>query len=394
MTDRPGARPGPGTLAVHGTRSPEPGPLATPIVQSSTFVFESSAAMRRYLEGDDELYLYTRYANPTLRALEEAVAALEGGEAGVAFASGMAAITSAILAHVQAGDEVLASAALYGGTARFVRTVLPGLGVPSRLVPPDQLADLGPFATARTKVVVLESPTNPSLHVVDVAAVAASAHALGLTVIVDNTFASPVLQQPLRLGADVVMHSLTKCLAGHSDLIGGMLVGSAERMERVRSILKVFGGCLDPHAAWLALRGLKTVHLRVQRMCDNALALARFLDTHPKVERLLYPGLLSHPGHETARRQMSHFGGLLAFVPKGGLPAAERFYDRLRLMSRAASLGGVETLVSLPVYTSHYGYTEDQLAAAGVHPATVRVSLGVEDPSDLLADADQALGEA
>jgi len=385
------SRRGIGTRAVHGSKDPRPGPLAPPIVQTSTFVFASSAEMHRYLEGDEELCLYTRYENPTLRELEQALAALEEGEAAVVFSSGMAAASTGLLSLVKAGDEVLASASLYGGTTRFVREILPSLGVATRIVPPGDLERLGSVAGPRTKAVVLESPTNPSLDVVDLQAVAAAAHDRGLAVMVDNTFASPILQRPLGLGVDLVMHSLTKALGGHSDLIGGALVGSRERIDRARSLMKVLGGCLDPHSAFLARRGLKTLHLRVQRQCENALALALHLESHPKVARAIYPGLRSHPGHEVARRQMAGFGGVVAVVLKGGLPAAERFYDGLRLMARAASLGGTETLVSLPVHTSHYGYTDEQLKAAGVDPGTVRISLGVEDAADLIADADEAL---
>lgn len=380
-----------GTRAVHGAGDPRPGPLTTPVVQTATFVFESSKELRRYLDGDEELFLYTRYANPTLRALEQVLAALENAEAGLVLSSGMAAATTGLLSLVQAGDEVLASASLYGGTARFVREVLPRLGVTSRAIPPAELGRLGDVAGPRSRAVVVESPTNPSLEVIDLRALCAAAHDRGLTVMVDNTFATPVLQQPLDLGADLVMHSLTKALAGHSDLVGGALVGSRERIERARGLVKVLGGCLDPHAAFLALRGVKTLHLRVQRQCENALALAVHLERHPRVSRVIYPGLRSHPGHETARLQMSGFGGLVAFVLQGGLPAAERFYDGLELMARAASLGGVETLVSLPVHTSHHGYTDEQLAAAGVDAGMVRVSLGIEDAADLLEDADRAL---
>jgi cystathionine beta-lyase/cystathionine gamma-synthase len=380
-----------GTRAVHGAKDPKPGPLTTPIVQSSTFVFGSSAEMRRYLDGDEELYLYTRYANPTLRELETTLAALEEGEDALVLASGMAASTTGLLSLVKAGDEVLASASLYGGTTRLVREILPSLGVASRIVPLGQLKQLGAIATARTKALVVESPTNPSLDVVDLAAVTAAAHDHGVAVMVDNTFATPVLQRPLCLGADLVMHSLTKALGGHSDIIAGALVGSRERIEKARSLIKVLGGCLDPHSAFLAIRGLKTLHLRVHRQCENAMALALHLESHAKVARVLYPGLRSHPAHEVARLQMSGFGGVLAFVLRGGLPAAERFYDGLRLMARAASLGGVETLVSLPVHTSHHGYTDEQLKAAGVDPGTVRVALGVEDAPDLVEDADRAL---
>ena len=388
-----GERLGIGTRAVHGAPRPRQGPLTTPIVQSSTFVFESSAQMRRMLQGDGDLEyeFYTRYGNPTLRALEEALASLEEAEAGVVFASGMAAITTAILSVVEKGDEVLASASLYGGTTKFVRDYLPRLGMASRIVAPADLARIGSLAGPKTRAVVLYSPTNPAVEVVDVAAVAQQAHAAGLAVIVDNTFASPILQRPLALGADIVMHSLTKSLGGHSDVIGGALVGSRERMHRVREILKVLGGCLDPHPAFLVLRGLKTLHLRVARQCENAMALAVHLQDHPKVARVVYPGLPKHPGHEVARRQMSSYGGMVAFVLRGGLASAERFYDGLRLMARAASLGGVETLVSLPVHTSHHGYSEAQLRAAGIDPGLVRVSLGVEDAADLIADADAAL---
>ncbi len=380
-----------GTRAVHGARDPRPGPLTTPIVQSSTFVFASSAEMRRYLEGSDDLYLYTRYENPTLRELEHRLAALEEGEAALVLASGMAASTTGLLSLLKAGDEVLASASLYGGTTRLVREILPSLGIASRVVPPSELSKLGTLVGPRTKALVVESPTNPSLDVLDLGAVCAAAHDHGVAVMVDNTFASPILQRPLGLGADLVMHSMTKSLGGHSDLIGGALVGSRERIDKARSLLKVLGGCLDPHSAFLVLRGLKTLHLRVHRQGENAMALALHLESHPKVARVLYPGLRSHPGHEVARLQMSGFGGVLAFVLHGGLAAAERFYDGLRLMARAASLGGTETLVSLPVHTSHHGYTDEQLKAAGVDPGTVRVALGVEDAADLVEDADRAL---
>jgi cystathionine beta-lyase/cystathionine gamma-synthase len=383
---------GPGTTAVHGRREARPGPLTTPIVQSSTFAFADSGEMRRYLEGDERLYLYTRYENPTLRELEDSLAALEGGESALVFASGMAAMTTALFSLVQAGDEVLASASLYGGTTRFVREILPALGVSGRFVPPADLRRLDAVASPKSRVLVLESPTNPILEVVDIAAVARAAHERGLAVVVDNTFATPHLQRPLSLGADLVMHSLTKALSGHSDVMGGALVGSRERIERARSYLKVLGGCMDPHPAFLVLRGLKTLHLRVARQCENALALARHLQGHPKMRQVVYPGLPTHPGHEVARRQMSAFGGLVTIVLEGGLAAAERFYDGLKLISRAASLGGVESLASLPVHTSHHGFSDEQLRAAGIDRAMVRLSMGVEDAPDLIADVEQALG--
>ncbi len=380
-----------GTRAVHGRRGARPGPLTTPIVQASTFAFASSAEMQRYLHGEEELYLYTRYENPTLRELGESLAALEEAEAGLVFASGMAAITTALLSLVKAGDEVLASASLYGGTTRLVREVLPALGIGGRLVPLADPAHLDRVVGPQSRVLVIESPTNPSLDVLDIAALAAAAHDRGLVVVADNTFATPCLQRPLKLGADIVMHSLTKALSGHSDVIGGALLGSRERIERARAMLKVLGGCMDPHPAFLVLRGLKTLHLRVPRQCASALALARHLEGHPKLSRVLYPGLPGHSGHEVARRQMSAFGGIVSIVLAGGLAAAERFYDGLQLVARAASLGGVESLVSLPVHTSHHGYTAEQLRAAGVDAGTARISVGVEDVEDLIVDVDQAL---
>jgi cystathionine beta-lyase/cystathionine gamma-synthase len=382
---------GPGTTAVHGRRKPRPGPVTAPIVQSSTFAFASSEEMRRYLAGDPELCLYTRYENPTLRELEEALAALEGAEAGLVFSSGMAAITTALFSLVRAGDEVLASASLYGGTTRFVREVLPALGVNGRFVAPADLTRLDRVATAKSRALVIESPTNPVLDVVDIEAVARSARERGIVLVVDNTFASPIVQRPLALGADLVMHSLTKALSGHSDVMGGALVGSRERIAQARSFLKVLGGCMDPLPAFLVLRGLKTLHLRVARQCETALALARRLEGHARLRRVIYPGLPSHPGHEIARRQMTGFGGVVSFVLEGGLPAAERFYDRLELVTRAASLGGVDSLVSLPVHTSHHGFTDEQLRLAGIDAGMVRLSLGVEDAEDIVADVEQAL---
>jgi cystathionine beta-lyase/cystathionine gamma-synthase len=306
----------------------------------------------------------------------------------------MAAMTTALLSRVKAGDEVLASASLYGGTTRLVREVLPALGIPGRLVSPGDLTSLDRVASAASRVLVIETPTNPSLDVVDIRAVADAAHARGIELIVDNTFATPVLQRPLELGADLVMHSLTKALAGHSDVMGGALAGRRERIEKAHDTLKVLGGCMDPHPAFLILRGIKTVHLRVARQSESALALARHCEGHPKVRRVLYPGLTSHPGHEVARRQMSAFGGILSLVLAGGLPAAERFYDGLRLVARAASLGGVESVTSLPVHTSHVGYTDEQLKAAGVDPGQVRISIGVEDAADLIEDVARALDGA
>jgi cystathionine beta-lyase/cystathionine gamma-synthase len=303
----------------------------------------------------------------------------------------MAAATTGILSLLEPGDEVLASASLYGGTARFVRDILPRFGFRGRVVPVPDLVKVASLAGERTRVLVVESPTNPMVEIVDLAAVAAAAHDRGIAVFVDNTFATPVVQRPLTLGADLVMHSLSKALGGHSDIIGGALIGSRARIEKAHALLKILGGCIDPHTAFLVERGLKTVHLRVQRQCENAMALATRLEKHPKLRRVAYPGLASHPGHEVARRQMSAFGGVVALVLAGGLAAAEKFYDGLQLVSRAVSLGGVESLISLPMHTSHYGFNDAQLAQAGIDAGTVRISLGVEDAADIIADVERAL---
>lgn len=382
---------GVGTRAVHGPRPIRSGPLATPIVQTSTFVFESSDQMRRFLDGDPDLHLYTRYSNPTVAVLEESLAELEGGEAALALSSGMAAMTTALWSLVSSGDEILASSSLYGGTTKFLRTVLSRFGVDHKIVPVRDLANLERHVSERSKVVVLESPTNPNVDIVDIAAVAKEAHARGLVLIVDNTFATPFNQRPLELGADIVMHSLTKALSGHNDLIGGALVGSKERIGAARDLMKILGGCLDPHAAYLVIRGLKTLHLRAERQASNALLIARALEGHPRLSRVIYPGLASHPGHTTATAQMATFGSMIAVVVKGGLAAAERCYDRLELVARAASLGGVETIVSLPLHTSHHGYSEEQLAVAGVEAGMMRFSIGIEDAADVIADIEQAL---
>ena len=382
---------GAGTTAVHGAHGARSGPLTPPIAQTSTFAFASTAELRRYLDGDPALYLYTRYANPTLRELEDTLAALEGAEAALALSSGMAAMSTAVLSLVRAGDEVLASASLYGGTVKLLTELLGRFSVAARFVPPAELARVDRLAGEQSRLLIVESPTNPTLDVVDIGAVCAAARARGLAVVVDNTFATPLLQKPLALGADLVMHSLTKALAGHSDLIGGALVGSRTRIEAARATMKVLGGCLDPHAAFLALRGLRTLHLRVERQCRNALALARHFEGHAALRRVHYPGLESHPGHATARRQMAAFGGIVTFELRGGIEAAERFFDRLQLVARAASLGGVESLASLPVHTSHHGLPEAALRAAGIDPGMVRLSIGVEDEADLVADLEQAL---
>jgi len=380
------------TRAIHGGELKHGlnAPVTAPVVRSSNFTFASTAEMKRWAEGKSKAYIYTRYGNPTLAVAEAKIADLENGEAAVVTASGSAAISSALLAVLQAGDELLATRQLYGGSYRLMRDVLPRMGIHVQHAPAD-LAGADQMVNKKTRAIYVETPTNPTLGIVDLKKVVALARKHKLVSIIDNTFATPVLQKPLDMGFDLVLHSATKYLAGHSDLVAGAVAGSRALVGKVRSMMISLGGSMDPDPAYLLIRGLKTLELRVRRQSESALAVAKFLNGHPKVERVHYPGLASHPDHQLAKRQMSGFGGMLAFDLKGGLPAARRFCDRSKLFLLAASLGGVESLIVLPIYTSHYRMGTAELAAAGVRPGTVRMSIGLEDPRDLLADLSSAL---
>ena len=380
------------TRAVHvgESRHGVGGPVVSPVVQSATFTFASVEEMKRWAEGRSKADIYTRYGNPTLRVAEAKLAALEEGEAGLVTASGMAAISSTLLTFVGAGEEIIATRRLYGGTYRLMRDLLPRFGIKVHFVEND-LREVEARVTPRTRLLYTETPTNPTLGIVDLRKAAALARRLGLVSAVDNTFATPVLQRPLTLGFDVVCHSATKYLGGHSDVIAGAVAGRRKLVEKIRHTMIELGGSLDPAACYLLIRGMKTLETRMRRQTATALQVARFLERHPKVARVHYPGLRSHPGHALARRQMSGFGAMLAFDLKGGLGAARRFGNRIRLFLLAGSLGGVESLAVLPIYTSHHHMSVEELAAAGVSPGTVRLSIGVEDAADLLADLKQAL---
>jgi methionine-gamma-lyase len=384
---------GPQTQAIHGgepNRRGVNGPIVTEIIRSSTFTFSSTEEMKLWAEGKNKAYIYTRYGNPTLTVAQKKIAALEGAEAAIVTSSGMAAISSSLLAALKAGDEVISTAQLYGGSYRLMRDIFPNMGIKVHQVGTD-LAGLETIVNASTRVLYVETPTNPTLRLVDIHKAVAFAKKHKLVSIIDNTFATPVLQNPIALGYDMVVHSATKALAGHSDIIAGVSVGNAHWMERVRQMIIYLGGSMDPGAAYLLIRGIKTLGVRVERQCENAMAVAKFLEKHPKVARVHYPGLKSHADHALAKKQMRGFGGMLAFDLKGGLPAARRFCDRVRLFLMAASLGGVESLVILPLYSSHYNMSGEELRRAGVSPGTVRVSLGLEDKEDLIDDLKQAL---
>ena len=380
------------SLAIHAGEEKfgKNGPVGTTIARTATFAFANSAEMKRWSEGTSAEYMYTRYANPTLAVAEEKIARLEGAEAGVVTASGMAAISSALLSVLKAGDEVIASRSLYGGTYRLMRDIFPRLGIVVRQVDTD-LAGVERMVNPRTKALYVESPTNPSLQLVDLRKAAAFAKEWDLISLVDNTFASPILQKPFELGFDLVIHSATKYLAGHSDVIAGVVVGRASLIKQVREMVIGLGGSMDPEAAFLLIRGMKTLDARVKTQCATAMKVAKFLENHPKVAKVHFPGLASHADHALAKRQMRGYGAMMAFEMKGGLGAATRFCDRVKVFTLAGSLGGVESLVLLPVYSSHFRMSEKELKAAGVSPGMVRVSIGLEAAEDLIEDLRQAL---
>lgn len=367
-------------------------PLTTPIYETTTFTFESAEEVKAYQEGRSQKYLYSRYTNPTVVEAERTIAALEGADAALVLASGQAATATALLTLAHAGDEIACSSAIYGGTLHLLGEVLSKFGVRARFLSLEQLASPAEALSQETKVLWFESPINPTLRCVDVARVAAAARAAGVVSIVDNTFASPINQQPLALGVDLVMHSATKYLNGHSDVTAGVLAGRAGLIERMLEVRKLLGTVLDPAAAYALGRGLKTLAVRVERHNANAMAVARWLERDPRVETVYYPGLESHPDHQIAARQMRGFGGMICIDLGGGYERAAAFFDRLKLIRRAASLGGVESLCSLPVLTSQWGHSDEELMRAGITASMARLSIGLEDPEDLIADLDQALG--
>jgi cystathionine beta-lyase/cystathionine gamma-synthase len=367
-------------------------PLTTPIYETTTFVFDSAAEVRDYSEGRSQKFLYTRYGNPTVTAVEEKLARLEGADTAMLLSSGQAATTTALLGLLKAGDEVVCSSAIYGGTLHLLADLLPKFGIRSRFVSIEQLRQPGGVIAAETRLLWFESPINPTLRCVDIAAVANACRPRGVISVVDNTFASPVNQQPLALGVDLVMHSATKYLNGHSDVTAGVLAGPAALLGPVQQARKMIGTVLDPYAAYALGRGLKTLTVRMERHNQTAMRVAQWLATDSRVETVYYPGLPQHPDHEIARKQMRGFGGMLCIDVGGGYEGAARFFDRLKVFNRAASLGGVESLCSLPVLTSQWGHSDEELQRAGVTHSMARMSVGMEDADDLIADLDQALG--
>jgi cystathionine beta-lyase/cystathionine gamma-synthase len=364
-------------------------PVATPIYLSATFeAVDVDEQIRLEEEGDT---FYTRYGNPTLTAAELAVATLEGAESALVFGSGMAAITTTLFAFLGEGDHVAIQREVYGGTFRFARELLPRFGIDVTWV---DCTDIGGMKRAfrdNTRVLYLESPTNPTLRLVDLDAVSEIARSKGVKTFIDSTFATPFNSRPVEHGIDGVLHSATKYFGGHADLLGGALAGSREVVKHAKSYLKVLGGVMDPHGAYLLLRGIKTLAVRVDRQNRNALAIAQAFEGHTRVRRVFYPMLSSHPQHELARRQMQGGGGVVSLELEGTLETAKEFVNHLQLFHVAPSLGGVDSLVSIPCLTSHAMLSPDEREQTGIRDSLVRLAIGIEDAGDLIVDIERAL---
>ncbi|MBO8167087.1 MAG: PLP-dependent transferase [Kosmotoga sp.] len=382
------------TLAIHAAEQHDQNQaLNNPIYMTSTFTFTDLQQADDTFSFKRKAYVYTRGGNPTINLFEQRIAALEGGVDGVAFASGMAAITSVIMSFVKSGDEVIAHRNLYGSAFGALKHLMPDYGVKTKFVNMTNLEELKDAIGEKTKVLYLETPTNPSMEIIDLEAVAKIAAEDSIKVVVDNTFATPYLQRPLELGVDVVVHSATKYISGHGDAVGGVAVSkNQDYIYKLKfGYMCELGGVMSPFNAWLLLRGLKTLSLRMERHSSNAMKIANFLAENPLVERVMYPGMETHPGHEIAKRQMKDFGGIVSFELKGDLETAKAFVENLKLLKLAVSLGDAETLVEIPALMTHRDYLEEELKKFGFLKKTIRISAGLEHPDDIIADIKQSL---
>jgi len=381
------------TRLVHPRATTDPfGAVNVPIYQSSTFAFRDAAHGAALFAGQDDGYIYTRIGNPTIRALEDTLAELEGGFGGIATSSGLGAVATVYMALLQAGAHMVSTASVYGPSRGLVEQHLARFGVESTYVDTSDLASVQAAIRPTTRLVYVETPSNPAMLVTDLRAVAEIAHQHNCLLVVDNTFASPYLQRPIQFGADVVLHSVTKFINGHADVVGGIIVTrTPELYRRIRPLMITLGCNMDPHQAFLVLRGLKTLSLRIERAQDNALRIARWLEAHPKVAWVRYIGLPSHPQHDLVRRQMRGFGSMISFELRGGLEAGIRLMNNVRVATLAVSLGGVETLIEHPASMTHAGMSREDRLAAGITDGLVRYSVGIEDVHDLLHDLEQAL---
>jgi len=401
MSNNPTRKRGPGPRRKHGlaTQAVHAGEdrehyadaITTPIVQTSTYAFKDSKEIRAYTKGGKVRYEYGRYGNPTEKVAEQRLAALEGAEDCVMFASGMNAITTTILALVHRHDHMVITDDAYKKTLEFCSQYLQRFDVECTIVPFGDYEALDRAVGPRTRFIFSESPTNPYLNIFDLVKLREIAEKHKVLTLIDSTFATPYNQRPLEFGVDLVIHSCTKYLAGHNDILAGAVLGRKELVDKVRDLHKAFGGVIDPHCCYLLLRGLKTFPLRVAKQNETAMQVARFLEGHPCVKRVYYPGLESHRHHQIAKEQMSGFGGVVTFDIKGGLAEANRFLDSLKLCFIAPSLGGVETLITHPATVSYYNFSRKERYALGITDTLLRLAVGVEDPEDIIADLDQAL---
>jgi len=384
------------TKAIHGGNLNDSfyGEVSVPIFQSSTFSFPSTQEGAARFAGESDGFIYTRMGNPTTKSLEKCIAALENGYAGLATASGMAATTTVFLALLKNDSHVVCTAAVYGPTRVSLEKEFARFGVSSTFVDTSDLTELQKAIKPETRIIFIETPANPTIKITDIQEAAEIAHKHDAILVVDNTFASPYLQRPMDFGADIVVHSLTKFLNGHSDVVGGMIITKTEKMyNKIRSVLNTFGGTMDPHQAWLILRGVRTLHLRVEKAQENAGKLARFLLNHPKVLWVNYPGLPDHPQHATAKKQMDGFGAMISFGVKNGLDGGKTVMDNVNLFTLAVSLGGIESLIEHPASMTHASVPKIERREAGIDDELVRLSVGCEDYEDLKNDISDALDQ-
>ena len=384
-----------GSKAVHSGAIDCLGSAVTPIFQTSTFGFRDADHGARCFSGEENGYIYTRIGNPTITELEDAVAALEGGFGGVAVSSGMAAVNTVYMTFLSQGKHLVAHNSLYGPSRGVMDTIYPKYGVESTFVDATDVDNVKNAIKENTALIYLETPANPTMGIMDIEAICKVAHEHNIPVCVDNTFCSPYLQQPLALGADVVLHSITKFINGHADVVGGIVVAKEKDIYmRLRSIMVNIGFNMDPHQAWLTRRGLKTLPIRMERAQENAMKVAEFLESHPKVEWVLYPGLKSHPQYELAQRQMKGAGSTIAFSLKGGLEAGKKMMNNVHLALLAVSLGGIETLIQHPASMTHSKLSKEARESAGITDGLIRLAVGIENIEDIIADLSNALDKA
>lgn len=383
------------TKIVHGGQHPDKttGAVAPPIYQTSTFAFRDADHGARVFSGEEEGYIYTRLGNPTIDLLASKIALLESTEAGMVFSSGLSAIFNVVATAAKTGEHIVSDNTIYGGTFALFKNVLPRFGIETTFIDAANLDELSSAIRENTRLIFIETPANPTLKIIDIARCAEIARAKNIPLCVDNTFATPYLQRPIEHGADIALHSLTKYFGGHGDIIGGAVAGKKEFIKELWEIGKEIGGSNSPFNAWLVLRGLKTLAVRMEKHCDNAMEIAEYLSKHNKVEKVYYPGLPTHSGHDLAKKQMSKFGGMIGFDVKGGKEAGKIVMNSVKLCIIAVSLGDVDTLIEHPASMTHSTYSDEELRGCGINPGYVRISVGLESSKDLIADLEQALSK-